>query len=156
MTSKPHHALSRRFVCVTGLTTAATGFAFNAFSDEAPPVGVPRAPASTPATDAKGRKVEAAGGGDLPENFRERDPETGGQKAYVVLTPEERAKGFVRPVRNSYTHLKCSQPTQMSQDIAETFATDPKFYNGGYCIHCRGMFPLSEFVWTGTEERVGS
>jgi hypothetical protein len=30
---------------------------------------------------------------------------SGQQKDYVVLTPEERAKGFVRPVRRQYKHV---------------------------------------------------
>jgi len=34
----------------------------------------------------------------------EIDPATGMQKDYVVLTEEERAKGFVRPVRRDYIH----------------------------------------------------
>ena len=32
----------------------------------------------------------------------EDGPRKGQQKAYVVLSDEERAKGFVRPVRRSY------------------------------------------------------
>jgi hypothetical protein len=32
------------------------------------------------------------------------DPATGMQRGYIVLTPEERAKGFVKPVRRSYRH----------------------------------------------------
>lgn len=31
--------------------------------------------------------------------------ENGQQESYVVLSEEERAKGFVRPVRNSYVHI---------------------------------------------------
>lgn len=33
------------------------------------------------------------------------DPTTGQHTCYYVLKPEERAKGFVRPVRNSYKHV---------------------------------------------------
>lgn len=33
------------------------------------------------------------------------DPETGMQKAYLVLSEEERKKGFVRPYRDAYTHV---------------------------------------------------
>ena len=106
--------------------------------------------------EINGRKVEAAGGGDLPDDYRDRDPATNGQKAYVVLTPEERAKGFVRPVRLAYTHSRCGKTTGMSRDIAETLAADPKFYNAGYCATCRDFFPLTEFVWEGTREVVGS
>ena len=31
--------------------------------------------------------------------------ENGQQKGYVVLSEEERAKGYCRPVRRSYTHV---------------------------------------------------
>lgn len=32
------------------------------------------------------------------------DPATGMQRGYVVLSPEERARGFVKPVRTGYVH----------------------------------------------------
>lgn len=32
------------------------------------------------------------------------DPASGQHRAYWVLSPQERAKGFVRPVRQTYTH----------------------------------------------------
>lgn len=40
-------------------------------------------------------------------NIIPEGPRKGQQEGYVVLAEEERAKGFVRPVRQSYTHLKC-------------------------------------------------
>jgi len=95
-----------------------------------------------------------AGGGQLPPDYRELT-ESGQQKAYIVLSPEERAKGFVRPLRRSYVHNVCGVVTTMSQDIAETYARDPKFYNGTFCIGCRVHLPLSEFKWDGTDETVG-
>jgi hypothetical protein len=81
---------------------------------------------------------------------------TGMQKGYVVLTDEERAKGWVRPYRDVYTHRTCGSDTTMGRRIAETYARDPKFYDGTYCCHCRAHYPLSEFVWWGTDEVVGS
>ena len=78
------------------------------------------------------------------------------QLAYVVLSDEERAKGFVRPVRKSYVHAKCGTVTTMGQSIAETYARDPKFYGGTFCVACKTHFPLSEFKWDGTDETVGS
>ena len=81
--------------------------------------------------------------------------QNGQQKDYVVLTPEERAKGFVRPVRRTYIHLSCNTPTTMHQDIAETYARDPKFYRGTFCVNCRSHFPLDEFVWQGITTKVG-
>lgn len=86
-------------------------------------------------------------------------PRAGQQKGYVVLAEEERAKGFVRPVRRSYTHLKCGGVTTMGQTIAETYARDPNFYSGTFCCHCGTHFPVGEdgqFVWQGTNEKVGT
>lgn len=83
----------------------------------------------------------------------------GMQNDYVVLAEEERAKGFVRPVRRYYVHLKCGGVTTMGQTLAETYARDPKFYSGTFCCHCAAHFPVGEkgeFVWPGTDERVGT
>jgi hypothetical protein len=135
--------------------------------------------------------------------------DNGQQQSYVVLTPEERAKGFVRPVRRSYRHVGllgpqyplrdltdeekvrynqfgyvkfepypesespvtgrywtqaqldkvgngCGTRTTMDHAIAETYARDPKFYGGTFCYGCGKHLPLDEFVWEGTNERVGS
>ena len=81
---------------------------------------------------------------------------SGQQKGYVVLTEEERAKGFVRPVRRTYRHLPCGAVTTMAVSIAETYARDPGFYSGTFCVTCRDHFPLDQFVWEGTNERVGT
>ena len=85
--------------------------------------------------------------------------ENGQQKGYVVLSTEERAKGFVRPVRQSYKHLGCGMITTMGQALAETYARDPHFYSGTFCATCREHFPVGvdgEFVWAGTSEKVGT
>ena len=130
--------------------------------------------------------------------------------AYIVLTAEERAKGFVRPVRQKYVHVGrsvcgtmmvddskmlggprfvCTRPhmhagacgefkdvvqpdhadmlrthriggcgivTHMGLALAETYARDPKFYDGTFCVGCKTHFPLDQFVWDGTDEAVGS
>ena len=89
----------------------------------------------------------------------EIEPQTGQQKGYVVLAEEERAKGFVRPVRRSYVHLKCGSVTIMGQTLAETYARDPHFYSGTFCVSCRSHFPVGEdgeFIWDGTNEKVGT
>ena len=76
------------------------------------------------------------------------DPATGMHKDYWVLSKEERAKGFVRPVRKTYIHDVCGKKTYMHTAIAETFARDPKFYSGGgYCATCKSHFPSSELTW---------
>lgn len=74
----------------------------------------------------------------------------GQQRDYVVLSAEERAKGFVRPVRRTYVHQVCGVATTMSQSIAETYARDPYFYSGTFCMGCGKHFPVGEdgaFVW---------
>jgi len=68
-------------------------------------------------------------------------------EAYLVLSEAERAKGFVRPVRNSYIHNKCGVVTTMARALCETYARDPKFYGATYCCNCSAHFPVSEFRW---------
>lgn len=83
----------------------------------------------------------------------------GQQKGYVVLSEEERAKGFVRPVRTGYIHDKCGTLTTMGWSLAETYAASPGFYSGTFCCGCGAHFPVGEdgeFVWDGTNERVGT
>lgn len=163
-------------------------------------------------------RVQLTDGSPVTPDHREIDPATGQQKGYVVLAPEERAKGFVRPVRRSYVHagfgycgadlgswreqpnafgyvscicggppshedphgddgghsvfvatqreldrLKttgrykgCGTLTTMGIALAETYARDPKFYGGTFCAGCSAHFPVSEFLWEGTDEVVGS
>lgn len=149
-------------------------------------------------------------GSPVTDDHREIDPRTGMQKGYVVLSAEERAKGFVRPVRRSYRHVGirpahptrpltpkerevhgdgpespvlyetypesmsplvgrywtkamlesgCGLTTTMSQPLAETYARDPGFHGGTFCAYCRQHFPVGregQFVWEGTDERVGT
>lgn len=92
-----------------------------------------------------------------PEHRRLK--ENGQQEGYVVLAKEERAKGFVRPVRRSYVHTKCGTLTTMGQSFAETYARDPHFYSGTFCCGCGTHFPVGadgEFVWDGSNEKVGT
>lgn len=101
-------------------------------------------------------KTTLSDGSEVTPDHREIDPTTGMQKGYVVLSQEERAEGFVRPFRNKYIHDKCGVETRIGQSIAETYARDPKFYGGTYCVGCRTHFPVEEFKWSNTNEKVGS
>jgi hypothetical protein len=87
-----------------------------------------------------------------------KDPElkevlpSGQNKKYLVLSEEERAKGFVRPVRRTYVHNKCGVATTMGQALAETYARQPDFYHGTFCVGCGDHFLLLEddkraFTW---------
>ncbi len=104
-------------------------------------------------------RVTLTDGSPVTPDHREVDPRTGMQRGYVVLSAEERAKGFVRPVRQSYVHLACGAVTRMGLALAETYARDPYFYSGTFCVCCRAHFPVGEageFVWDGTTEKVGT
>lgn len=81
---------------------------------------------------------------------------TGQHDIYLVLSDEERAKGFIRPVRNAYTHTACGTDTTMGVALSETYARDPKFYGATFCVHCNRHLPVGEFTWKGTTEIVGS
>ena len=98
-------------------------------------------------------------GSPVTPDHREIDPRTGMQKGYVVLSEAERAKGFVRPVRARYVHLTCGTETTMGRALAETYARQPDFYSGTYCVACGTHFPVGadgEFVWAGTDVKVGT
>ena len=74
----------------------------------------------------------------------------GMQKDYLVLSEEERAKGFVRPYRDAYKHLKCGAVTTMGRALSESYARQPGFYGGTFCIRCKAHFPVGadgEFTW---------
>lgn len=104
-------------------------------------------------------KTTLTDGSPVTPDHREIDPRTGQQKGYVVLSAEERAKGFVRPVRCSYIHLKCGVVTTMGYALAETYARQPDFYSGTFCCGCGAHFPVGEdgeFIWDGTKEKVGT
>ena len=105
------------------------------------------------------RDATLTDGSPVTPDHRDINPATGQQKAYVVLSAEERAKGFVRPVRTAYVHDKCGVLTTMGMALAETYARDPGFYSGTFCVGCRAHFPVGadgEFTWDGTAEKVGT
>lgn len=102
--------------------------------------------------------------------------ETGQHEGYIVLCPDERAKGFVRPYRDAYkhagkltqlvddeeqpTHLVrvggCGTVTTMGRALSETYARQPSFYSHTFCVSCNRHLPVSEFVWTADGLQVGS
>lgn len=97
-------------------------------------------------------KIELTDGSPVPEDrSHTRDRGDGQQVGYVVLTEEERRKGFVKPVRRSYTHQKCGSVTTMGRALCETYARDPYFYSGTFCCHCGAHFPLDQFNWEDGE-----
>jgi len=108
--------------------------------------------AKVPPVDRTARML-ADGGPETPDHRELRAD--GQQKGYIVLSDAERAKGFVRPVRDTYKHLTCGRTTTMGRKLAETYARDPEFYSGTFCCTCSKHFPLDEFVWMDGE-RLGT
>lgn len=102
--------------------------------------------------------------------------ENGQHKTYLALSEEERAKGFIRPIRTKYIHVgidgneidpkdmskhgrtgnACGVLTVMNRILAETYARAPKFYTHTFCIGCNTHLPVAEFKWADTNEIVGS
>lgn len=97
-------------------------------------------------------KQELTDGSPVPEDrSHTRDRGDGQQVGYIVLSAEERAKGFIKPVRRSYTHRTCGSLTTMGRALAETYARDPDFYSGTFCCACGSHFPLDQFDWEDGE-----
>lgn len=81
-------------------------------------------------------------------------------EVYLVLSEEERAKGFVRPFENRYIHASelggCGVVTKMGDALSETYARDPRFYGATYCVGCNMHKPVgtnSEFYWCDNSGR---
>lgn len=70
---------------------------------------------------------------------------------YLVLPSAELRRGFLQPVRLSYKHRTCGSVTTMGRALAETYARDPWFYGGTFCVACSMHRPLGEFHWLDGE-----
>lgn len=103
---------------------------------------------------ARGRKMPDRPGAPVDEKLGD------GQHAdHFVLCPEDRAKGYVEPLRFKYVHEKCGTVTSMPQACAETYAVQPEYYGSTFCCGCGGYFPVGErgeFRWDGTDQKVGT
>lgn len=102
------------------------------------------------------QKMCTTSGESVDKVRAEQTNETGQHAGYVVLCPDERAKGFVRPYRDSYKHVACGSVTTMGRALSETYARDPSFYGATFCVRCNRHLPVAEFTWTADGERVGS
>jgi hypothetical protein len=95
-------------------------------------------------------------------------PRKGQQQCYLVLSEEERGKGFVRAVRRAYQHKACGMITTMGLALCETYARDPLFYGGTFCAGCHEHFDLTtprygrqigkveewHFFWVDDQDRI--
>lgn len=77
-------------------------------------------------------------------------------RAYIVLSDEDLARGRIRPLRREYVHSKCRTRTIMPLKCAETYAVNPKFYGATWCCACCKHLPVSEFNWVDDGTVLGS
>jgi len=78
------------------------------------------------------------------------DEPTEQAEVYLVLSEDDRKKGFVRPLRLSYVHTVCGARTSMGLAIAETYSRNPNFYGATFCCACSKHRPVGaegEFLW---------
>jgi len=56
--------------------------------------------------------------------LHEVDEKTKQNKCYLVLSDEEKAKGFVRPVRDKYIHVGRQYPEGLKEELAEPYESE--------------------------------
>lgn len=72
-------------------------------------------------------------------------------EVYLVMSDADVAKGYVKPYRDTYRHATCGSTTRMPVKTAETYAANPWFYGGTYCVQCGMHRELEEFSWLDGE-----
>ena len=81
----------------------------------------------------------------------------GQQTDYLVLSEEERAKGFVRPVRTSYKHVGIAGPVHPLRDLSEE--EQVRYKHSGYVkfeIYPTNQYPTIGRYWTQEQfDKVG-
>lgn len=81
-----------------------------------------------------GQKMCTTTGEPVDKVLAEQVNETGQHKGYVVLCPDERAKGFVRPYRDSYRHVgrapTCGKPDADNGDDDRFVCSMPSGHDG--------------------------
>lgn len=87
--------------------------------------------------------------------LREVDPVTGQQAAYLVLSEEERARGFVRPVRRSYAHVG-ERPRYPLRDLtAEECERYARWSYSAFEAYPPEMAPQVGRYWTSAQLAAG-
>lgn len=73
---------------------------------------------------------------------------------YLVLSEEERAKGFVRPYRDSYKHVGNGGPKHQTRPLSDDEKSNPLYQQQGYVLYEKyplEMEPLTGKMWTQDE-----
>jgi hypothetical protein len=97
--------------------------------------------------------IQLADGSPVTPDHRELK-ENGQQKGYVVLTEEERAKGFLRPVRSSYIHVGVRPKYPLRDLTPEEHERYDKFFYVQYEEYPVGSSMLGRY-WTEAQLKSG-
>lgn len=101
--------------------------------------------------------TQLVSGAPVPEDrsHAEINPKTGQQRDYVVLTPEERTKGFVKPLRDSYRHVG-RRPKHPLRDLTpEELARDAQYGYVKYEAYPESELPRTGRYWTEADLKSG-
>jgi hypothetical protein len=93
-------------------------------------------------------KKTLVNGKPVSPDHREINPQTGQQKDYVVLAEEERAKGFVRPLRCSYIHRGIVSPEGLRDLTGDEKAKYANFNYVKYQAYPSSANPVVGRFWT--------
>ena len=94
-------------------------------------------------------------GSPVTPDHREIDPRTGMQKGYVVLSSEERAKGFVRPVRRTYQHVGTRPANPLRELDSEEHERYDKFGYVAFEAYPESELPAMGRYWTKAQLESG-
>jgi hypothetical protein len=72
------------------------------------------------------------------------------------LTPEEKAAGFIRPMRTRVKHKFCGTTSILRTVDALDMARDPTSWSTCWCMVCGRRLPADQFEWFPGGEAVGS
>lgn len=82
--------------------------------------------------------------------------QSGQQRDYVVLSSEERAKGFVRPVRRAYLHVGCPAPANLRKLTPEEIERYVGFGYIAFEDYGPDREPVTGCYWTAADmHRIG-
>lgn len=97
---------------------------------------------------------------DLTDEEKARYPQAGYVKFEVYPESEAPRTGrYWTQAQLDSIGKGCGTRTTMGQALSETYAREPDFYGATYCCGCSMHRPVGEageFVWEGTQERVGT
>jgi len=82
--------------------------------------------------------------------------ETDGQlSTYPTLPPEQRWRGDLSTIPQSYLHEACGAVTKMPEDIIRTYMVNPYFYGySSFCCGCGTHVPARKLKWVETGENM--